>query len=120
MTREFWRNRSNRRAVPLSKIQTEVLRLLASHRDPESYVAGATPLNRDATRYSADIGVFHDREERVAVAALDDCRRVVGVATDFGNQPFGCEAGRLFNNCPSKTADTRPPLTYRDCVNLKA
>jgi hypothetical protein len=40
--------------VPLSKIQIEVLRLLASHRDPESYVAGATPLNRDAPRYSRD------------------------------------------------------------------
>jgi hypothetical protein len=47
---------------------------LASHRDPESYVAGATPLNRDAVRYSADIDVFHDREERVAVAALDDAQ----------------------------------------------
>jgi hypothetical protein len=40
--------------VPLSKIQIEVLRLLASHRDPESYVAGATPLNRDAPGYSRD------------------------------------------------------------------
>jgi hypothetical protein len=58
--------------VPLSKIQTDVLRLLASHRDPESYVAGATPLNRNAPRYSSDIDVFHDREERVATAALDD------------------------------------------------
>jgi hypothetical protein len=43
--------------VPLSKIQIEVLRLLASHCDPESYVAGATPLNRDAPRYSRD-GMF--------------------------------------------------------------
>jgi hypothetical protein len=67
-----WRNRSNRPAVPLSKVQTDVLRLLASHRDPESYVAGATPLNRAAPRYSGDIDVFHDREERVASAALDD------------------------------------------------
>jgi hypothetical protein len=58
--------------VPLSRIQTDVLRLLASHRDPESYVAGATPLNRNASRYSSDIDVFHDREERVAAAALDD------------------------------------------------
>lgn len=69
-----WRNRSSGRAMPLTKIQTEVLRLLASHRDPESYVAGATPLNRDAPRYSADIDVFHDREERVASAALDDAQ----------------------------------------------
>ena len=58
--------------MPLSKIQIEVLRLLASHRDPESYVAGATPLNRAAPRYSSDIDVFHDREERVAAAALND------------------------------------------------
>ena len=58
--------------MPLSKIQTDILRLLASHRDPESYVAGATPLNRAAPRYSADIDVFHDREELVSSAALDD------------------------------------------------
>lgn len=69
-----WRNRSNRRAVPLSKIQTGVLRLLASQRDPESYVAGATPLNRDGIRYSGDIDIFHDREERVAAAALNDAK----------------------------------------------
>jgi hypothetical protein len=64
--------------VPLSKIQTEVLRLLASHRDPESYVAGATALNRNAPRYSGDIDVFHDREERVAYAALDDAQALEG------------------------------------------
>lgn len=58
--------------MPLSRIQTEILRLLAAHRDPESYVAGASPLNRDKPRISGDIDVFHDREERVAVAALND------------------------------------------------
>jgi hypothetical protein len=58
--------------VPLSKIQIDILRLLASHRDPESYVAGSTPLNRNAPRYSADIDVFHDREERVSQAAEQD------------------------------------------------
>jgi hypothetical protein len=41
--------------VPLSRIQIEILRLPASHRDPESCVAGATPLNRAASRYSGDI-----------------------------------------------------------------
>jgi hypothetical protein len=60
--------------VPLSKIQIDVLRLLAAHRDPESYVAGATPLNRHAPRYSSDIDVFHDRQERVASAALSDAQ----------------------------------------------
>ena len=58
--------------MPLSKIQIDLLRLLASHRDPESYVAGSTPLNRNAPRYSGDIDVFHDREERVARAAEQD------------------------------------------------
>jgi hypothetical protein len=58
--------------VPLSRIQTDILRLLAAYRDPESYVAGASPLNRDAPRISGDIDVFHDREERVAAAALND------------------------------------------------
>jgi hypothetical protein len=58
--------------LPLSKIQTDVLRLLAAHRDPESYVGGATPLNRASPRFSSDIDVFHDRQERVSEAALSD------------------------------------------------
>jgi len=58
--------------VPLTNIQKDVLGLLASRRDPESYVAGATPLNRDALRYSGDIDGFHDREERVSSAAAGD------------------------------------------------
>lgn len=58
--------------MPLSKIQTDILRLIAAHRDPESYIAGSTPLNLNAPRYSGDIDVFHDREERVARAAQDD------------------------------------------------
>ncbi len=58
--------------MPLSKIQTEILCLLATHRDPESYVAGSTPLNKNAPRYSDDIDIFHDREERVARAVEVD------------------------------------------------
>jgi hypothetical protein len=58
--------------VPLSKLQTEILELLAAYRDPESYVAGSTPLNRDAIRFSNDIDIFHDREDRVAQAAMAD------------------------------------------------
>lgn len=58
--------------MPLTKLQGEILRLLAAHRDPESYVAGSTPLNLEAPRYSGDIDVFHDREERVARAAAED------------------------------------------------
>src|SRR5262245_36342587 len=53
-------------------MQIDILRLLAAHRDPESYVARATPLNRNTARYSDDIDMFHDREERVAAVALHD------------------------------------------------
>jgi hypothetical protein len=60
--------------MPLARIQIEVLQALATHRDLESFVAGATPLNREKVRYSSDIDIFHDREERVAVAALDDTK----------------------------------------------
>lgn len=58
--------------MPLTRFQSQILRLLASHRDPESYVAGSTPLNRDWPRLSEDIDIFHDREERVAQAAEED------------------------------------------------
>ncbi len=60
--------------MPLNKIQTDILRFLAAHRDPESYVAGAAALNRDAPRYSGDIDIFHGREERVAIAAASDAQ----------------------------------------------
>ena len=55
--------------MPLYKVQIEILRLLAANRGPDSYIAGAAALNRDAPRYSADIDLFHGREERVASAA---------------------------------------------------
>ena len=67
-----WLNKLRRRAVSLSKLQSQILRLLAAQRDPESYVAGSTPLNRDGFRTSDDIDIFHDREERVARAAEMD------------------------------------------------
>ena len=58
--------------MPLTRFQSLILRLLAAHRNPESYVAGSTPLNRDRPRLSEDIDIFHDREERVALAAAQD------------------------------------------------
>lgn len=45
-------SKSRRLAVPLSEIQIDILRLLASHRNPASYVAGTAALNRNAPRYS--------------------------------------------------------------------
>ncbi len=60
--------------MPLYKIQSDILRLLASHRDLESDVVGASTLNRDVPRYSGDIDVFHGREERAAAAAASDAQ----------------------------------------------
>jgi hypothetical protein len=58
--------------VPLSKFQMEILSVIAEQRSPESYVAGATPLNLGAARFSSDVDLFHDREEQVAAAAERD------------------------------------------------
>lgn len=60
--------------MALSELQSKILRLLAAHRDPESYVAGSTPLNLNLLRDSGDIDIFHDREERVAFAAAEDAK----------------------------------------------
>lgn len=58
--------------MPLSSLQREALQLLAGARDPESYVAGSTPLNVSSARYSSDIDIFHDRAERIAAQAEAD------------------------------------------------
>jgi hypothetical protein len=64
--------------VPLSEHQAEILRLLAAHRNPQSDVAGAAALNQDGPRFSADIDIFHDREEAVAQAAEADTALLAG------------------------------------------
>lgn len=71
--------------MPLSKLQTEIFRLLAAHRDPESYIAGSTWLTRQGPRISGDIDIFHDREERVARAAEDDAAalQAAGLKVDW-------------------------------------
>lgn len=51
--------------MPLGKFESEVLRIIAENRSPESHVAGATVLNRDenTSRISSDIDLFHDTED---------------------------------------------------------
>ncbi len=58
--------------MPLSNLQRQILLFLAQQRDPESFVAGSTYLTRTGARFSGDIDIFHDREERVAAAAEQD------------------------------------------------
>lgn len=75
--------------MPLSSFQSRVLRLLAAHRNPESYVAGASPLTRDGPRLSHDIDLFHDREAAMQQAVSDD-------AALLQRSGFGIEWTRRF------------------------
>jgi hypothetical protein len=61
-------------AVPLSGFQEEVLRLLAAHRTPDSYLAGGAALHRapDSLRFSQALDFFHDSEQRTAEAFAAD------------------------------------------------
>ncbi len=60
--------------MPLTELQREIFRLLAHHRNPNSFIAGGTLLHRrpDSPRFSRDIDVFHDAQESVALAAEAD------------------------------------------------
>ena len=58
--------------MPLTKLQSHVLRLLAAARSPDSYIAGGVALNRDGPRYSGDIDIFQDTEQRLHDAAVAD------------------------------------------------
>lgn len=58
--------------MPLLKIQSEILALLSTSRNPNSFVAGAVALNREGPRTSEDIDVFHDRSERLFETADND------------------------------------------------
>jgi hypothetical protein len=48
--------------MPLNELQKHILKILASHRSPENYLADATVLHRadDSPRFSEDIDFFHD------------------------------------------------------------
>jgi len=52
----------------------ELLRCIAANRSPESYLAGATVLNRasGSPRFSQDIDLFHDLADRVTLCAEQD------------------------------------------------
>lgn len=76
--------------MPLSNLQSDILRLLAAQRSPESYAAGATPLNRDTPRYSGDIDFFHNSEERVASAAARDAQTLDGRLQTSVDSPLAC------------------------------
>ncbi len=60
--------------MPISEIQAQVLRCIAANRSPESYLAGATVINREGNtpRFSQDLDFFHDIAESVARSSEQD------------------------------------------------
>jgi hypothetical protein len=60
--------------MPISDSQAKVLKLISSNRSPESYLAGATVIHRDADtpRFSQDIDFFHDIADSIAQSADRD------------------------------------------------
>lgn len=60
--------------MPLTKLQSHVLRVLAAKRSPDSYIAGGVALNREGPRFSSDIDIFQDSEQRLETAAEADAR----------------------------------------------
>ena len=62
--------------MPLTAIQSEVLKAISANRSPESHIAGGIALNfaPDSPRFSEDIDIFHDVEEAVVKASDLDVR----------------------------------------------
>lgn len=53
--------------MPINKFQSQVLKLLAVNRNPDSYLAGGIAINRksDSMRFSKDMDIFHHTDESV-------------------------------------------------------
>lgn len=66
--------------MPLTKLQSHVLRVLAAERSPDSYIAGGVAINREGPRFSGDIDIFQDTEQRLEAAAKADAKAL----TDAG------------------------------------
>jgi len=86
-----WRKASKDFAVPLTRLQTHALRTLAAQRSPDSYVAGGVALNRTGPRFSRDIDIFQDSEERLVTAAEADAAALVeaGLKLSWGKVQTG-------------------------------
>jgi hypothetical protein len=77
--------------MPLDDLQKAVFAAIRGQRNPDSHVAGATALHRDAgsPRYSEDVDIFHDAEHLLAENAEADCAALVAAG-------FGVETEKRF------------------------
>jgi hypothetical protein len=78
--------------MALTQLQSEILRCLAKNRSETSYLAGGLMLNKNWTRRSDDIDIFHDSDEEVTDAAKADIATLAAAGykthTDF--IVYGC------------------------------
>jgi hypothetical protein len=60
--------------MPITEFQKQLLHLIKSNRNPDSYVAGGTAIHRakNSARYSNDIDFFHETEEAIARSVKAD------------------------------------------------
>jgi hypothetical protein len=68
--------------MPLNRFQSDVLRILAAQRSPDSYIARGVAINRDGPRFSRDIDIFHDSEARLEAASTADAAALVAAGYD--------------------------------------
>jgi hypothetical protein len=129
-----WPNGSKSFAVPIDKFQSDVLRVLAAQRDPESDIAGGVAINREGPRFSADIDIFHVTWERVRDGKRDATVARGGEAmplewvTDAAFRFFPTQPDELFRyvlhpvdlatNKASAAADRRVPRDIVDLVTI--
>ncbi|HEY1942238.1 MAG TPA: hypothetical protein VGH40_08955 [Roseiarcus sp.] len=74
-----------------TQLQRRIMTVLASNRTPTSYVAGGLVLNRNWSRLSDDIDVFHDTDEEIVDAARRDidALRQAGFSTRIDVEIYG-------------------------------
>lgn len=58
--------------MALTILQKDVMASIAKNRSPTSYIAGGTVLNKNWTRMSDDIDIFHDTDEEIGGSADRD------------------------------------------------
>lgn len=69
--------------MPLTKLQSHALRLLAAARSPDSYIAGDVAIHRQGPRFSGDIDIFQDTEQRLETAAQTDAKALTDAGLKF-------------------------------------
>lgn len=75
--------------MPLTKLQSHVLRLLAAERSPDSYIAGGVAINREGPRFSGDIDIFQDTEQRLEAAAKADAKTLTDAGLELSWKKIG-------------------------------